>query len=189
MMWPRPSSIPENKNALSQPRHTEVLRGRLRRPAENMSMHEDALEKVQLRENTLTVDDYLKLRARVGWKKLSRTQAEKALKNSLLVVGAYLADQPIGMGRLVGDGSVICYVQDLVIPPQAQGYGVGSVILSHLMRYADSLREPGTELMLDLMCAKGRESFYEAHGFLSRPTEKLGPGMIMYLTDEGMSRE
>ena len=149
-----------------------------------MNTHEDALEIVELRENTITVDDYLKLRERVGWKKLSRTQAGKALENSLLVVGAYLADQPIGMGRLVGDGSVICYVQDLVIPPQAQGYGVGSVILSYLMKYAESLREPGTELMLDLMCAKGRESFYEAHGFISRPTDSLGPGMIMYLTDK-----
>ena len=35
-----------------------------------------------------------------------------------------------------------------------------------------------TEMMFDLMCAKGRERFYEAHGFLARPTEKLGPGMI-----------
>jgi hypothetical protein len=39
----------------------------------------------------------------------------------------------------------------------------------------------GTEMMLDLMCAKGREDFYRHHGFIARPTEKLGPGMIMYI--------
>ena len=70
------------------------------------------LDMIELIDNKLTVDEYLKLRALVGWKKLSREQAQKALDNSLLVVGAYLAGQPIGMGRLVGDGAVICYVQD-----------------------------------------------------------------------------
>jgi hypothetical protein len=37
--------------------------------------------------------------------------------------------------------------------------------------------------MLDLMCAKGREQFYEKMGFLARPTNQLGPGMILYLND------
>ena len=141
------------------------------------------LDMIELIDNKLTVEEYLKLRALVGWKKLSREQAQKALDNSLLVVGAYLAGQPIGMGRLVGDGAVICYVQDLVIPPQAQGYGIGSLVLSRLTQYVESLRLPGTEMMFDLMCAKGRERFYEAHGFLARPTEKLGPGMIQYMND------
>ena len=36
-------------------------------------------------------------------------------------------------------------------------------------------------LLLDLMCAKGREPFYEKHGFIARPTKDLGPGMIQYL--------
>jgi hypothetical protein len=31
------------------------------------------------------------------------------------------------------------------------------------------------------MCAKGRETFYEKHGFVARPTDALGPGMIQYL--------
>ena len=143
------------------------------------------LDMIELIDNKLTVDEYLKLRALVGWKKLSREQAQKALDNSLLVVGAYLAGQPIGMGRLVGDGAVICYVQDLVIPPQRKGMesdrrcSFKYLTLSTL----EDLRLPGTEMMFDLMCAKGRERFYEAHGFLARPTEKLGPGMIQYMND------
>jgi hypothetical protein len=36
-------------------------------------------------------------------------------------------------------------------------------------------------MMFGLMCAKGREQFYEKHGFIARPTSALGPGMIQYL--------
>ena len=136
---------------------------------------------VELRPNSITVDEYLKLRRLVGWKQLSREQAQKALDNSLYTLGAYVADQPIGMGRIVGDGAVICYVQDLIIPPQAQGIGVGSLILEALKEYVESLRLEGTEMMFDLMCAKGRESFYTRYGFIPRPTDTLGPGMIRYM--------
>lgn len=37
------------------------------------------LDMIELIDNKLTVDEYLKLRALVGWKKLSREQAQKAL--------------------------------------------------------------------------------------------------------------
>lgn len=53
------------------------------------------LDMIELIDNKLTVDEYLKLRALVGWKKLSREQAQKALDNSLLVVGAYLQDSQL----------------------------------------------------------------------------------------------
>lgn len=139
---------------------------------------------IELRPNTITVEEYLKLRRLVGWKTLSKEQARKALNNSLYTLGAYVADQPVGMGRIVGDGAVICYVQDLIIPPQAQGIGVGSMILEALKEYVESLRMEGTEMMLDLMCAKGREEFYVRHEFTARPTETLGPGMILYLNDK-----
>ena len=39
-------------------------------------------------------------------------------------------------------------------------------------------------MMLCLMCAKGREVFYEKHGFTARPTRQLGPGMIQYIRVE-----
>mgnify|MGYP002231201699 CR=1 FL=1 len=131
------------------------------------------LDMIELIDNKLTVDEYLKLRALVGWKKLSREQAQKALDNSLLVVGAYLAGQPIGMGRLVGDGAVICYVQDLVIPPQAQGYGIGSLVLSRLTQYVESLRLPGTEMMFDLMCAKGTRALLRSARLSGTPNRKV----------------
>lgn len=139
------------------------------------------MAELELRENTIDVDTYLKLRASVGWKKLTRKQAQAALDGSIYTLGLYVAGQPVGMGRLVGDGAVICYIQDLIVHPNAQGMGVGHMLMERLIAHVNSLTEEGTEMMLDLMCAKGREAFYSEYGFIARPTEALGPGMIQYL--------
>ncbi|MBO4996789.1 MAG: GNAT family N-acetyltransferase [Lachnospira sp.] len=140
---------------------------------------------MELRENELDVDTYLALRKSVGWKELSREQAQKALENSLYILVAYEGEIPVGMGRIVGDGAVICYVQDLLISPDYRRQGIGGRILEKLKQYVQVLRLPETELMFGLMCAKGRETFYESHGFIARPTKELGPGMIQYLREEG----
>lgn len=132
-------------------------------------------------ENQMTVVQYLTLRQQVQWKKLSKQQAKKALDNSLYVLCALEDGVPVGMGRLVGDGAVICYIQDLIVVPQGQAKGVGSQLMERLIAQVKKLGVPGTTMMLDLMCAKGRETFYEKHGFQARPTETLGPGMIQYL--------
>lgn len=138
---------------------------------------------ITFKENELDVDTYLALRESVNWKRLSMEQAKKALSNSLYIVCAYDGERPVGMGRIVGDGAVICYVQDLVIRPDAQHMGIGGQILTKLIEYVDALKLEDTEMMLALMCAKGREEFYKKHGFIARPTESLGPGMIQYLKD------
>ncbi|MBQ9984415.1 MAG: GNAT family N-acetyltransferase [Lachnospiraceae bacterium] len=135
---------------------------------------------ITIEKNCIDVQDYLAIRNSVGWIALKEEQAQKALIHSLYVIGAYENGQLVGMGRLVGDGAVICYVQDLIVSPEYQQKGVGAMILSHLVDYVKELRIDNTQMMLCLMCAKGREQFYEKHGFVARPTDSLGPGMIQY---------
>ena len=134
-----------------------------------------------LKDNELDTNTYLNLRKSVAWKPLTEEQAEKAIAGSLLTVVAYDDDMPVGMGRIVGDGAVICYIQDLIVIPDYQGTGVGQAIMESLIDYVKEIRLPDTQIMLDLMCATGREDFYKKYGFIARPTEKLGPGMIMYI--------
>lgn len=136
---------------------------------------------LKLHENELDIDTYLNLRAAVGWKKLDNEQAIMALKNSIYTLTATIDDKVVGMARMVGDGAVICYIQDLVVHPSYQKLGVGQELMEKLVGHAEEIKIQGTELMLCLMCAKGREGFYEKFGFIARPTENLGPGMIMYL--------
>ena len=132
-------------------------------------------------EDQLDIDTYLELREAVGFRPLSRDQARRALNNSLYILTAFQDGKAVGMGRIVGDGAVICYVQDLIIRPEVQGQGIGGTILQNLKDFVLRLGYPGTTMMLCLMCAKGREEFYKKYGFIARPTEDLGPGMITYL--------
>ncbi len=137
---------------------------------------------IELVENDISVEEYFYLRDKVNWKHLTDRQARLALSNCLFSVKAVDENGNIlGMGRIVGDGAVISYVQDLIVIPEAQGKGIGSLIIERLIAYVKSLCEGGSEMMLCLMCAKGREPFYIKHGFVARPTEGLGPGMIQYI--------
>lgn len=137
---------------------------------------------ISLVENDITIEEYKYLRSKVGWNMLSDKQSESALSNSIYNVKALDDDgNIIGMGRIVGDGAVICYIQDLIVIPEAQGKRVGSIIIDRLIEYVKSIKEDGTTMMLCLMCAKGREPFYEKHDFIARPTSDLGPGMIQYI--------
>lgn len=136
---------------------------------------------LEFRENEPDVRTYSALRKKAGWAQLSLNQEASALKNSLYRVCAYLDGVPVGMGRVVGDGAVVSYIQDLIVVPEAQGQRIGSRILNRLKDYVESITEPGTRMMLCLMCAKGREDFYLHNGFTARPTASLGPGMIAYI--------
>lgn len=139
---------------------------------------------IEIKENVLDLDTYLALRASVHWKLLTREQAQKALFNSLYTITALKRGKPVGMGRIVGDGAVICYIQDFVVKSECQGEGIGRRMMERLIQYAENLRMENSEMMLCLMCAKGRETFYEKFGFIPRPTESLGPGMIQYLKEK-----
>lgn len=136
---------------------------------------------IRIVEDYRDVDTYLYLREKVGWIKLTRQQASLAINNCQKVFTLFEDDKPIGMGRIVSDMAVISYIQDLIIIPEYQGKHLGSYLLNAMIEYVDSIKLEGSQMMLCLMCAKGREKFYERHGFIARPTDKLGPGMIQYL--------
>ncbi len=139
---------------------------------------------IELKENRLDVLTYLELRDSVNWKKITKEQAKTALSRSLFTVCAYKDGMPVGMGRIVGDGVIIDYIQDLVVRPEVQFCGVGRMLIQSLIGYVKKSKLPDSEIMLCLMCAKGKEKFYEKFDFIPRPTTDLGPGMIQYIRKE-----
>ena len=130
-------------------------------------------------------DDYIRLRKKVGFFDLTKEQAHKSLNNALKVFCAYDDERLVGMGRLIGDGALICYIQDVMVDPDYQGLGIGKRLVTMLIESAREMVSPGTQMYLGLMSVKGTEDFYEKMGFVRRPNETFGPGLTIVLKKEG----
>lgn len=60
----------------------------------------------------------------VGRVAIPLPQAEAALRTGLFRVTAFCEGKAVGMGRLVGDGSMYWYIQDMAVLPEYQGRGI-----------------------------------------------------------------
>lgn len=128
------------------------------------------------RENTLSYDDYYRLRESVAWLNFSREQTEKALNNSLYTVIAEDDGKVVGMGRMTGDGLYYLIV-DIVVQPDHQKKGIGSAIIDMMIDYVDRETPIGGRSSVQLTAEKGKETFYEKKGFKLIPHEHCGSGM------------
>jgi hypothetical protein len=50
--------------------------------------------------------------------------------------------------------------------------------MEHIMQHIEKSSLPGTTVTVGLMAAKGKDAFYEKLGFVARPSEIYGAGMI-----------
>ena len=105
------------------------------------------------------------MRNEVGFSKPPIEQTQKALANGLFSVVAQCNGKNAGMGRLVGDGIMYWYIQDVAVLPEYQGQGIGKAIVKRLMQYIEEHSIPGTYTTIGLMAAKNKDGFYEKLGF------------------------
>lgn len=92
-------------------------------------------------------------------------QADKAINNSLFNVVAKINGQIVGMGRLVGDGVMYWYLQEIIVLPEYQGKGIGKSIVIRLLEHIRETMQPGTQVSVGLTAVHGKEPFYEKLGF------------------------
>ena len=126
-----------------------------------------------------TAQEYTFLRNHVNWGEVSEFAAVHSLKNSLFSVCAEYNNEIIGMGRVVGDGYLYFYVQDIIVYEKYRGQGIATKIMGMIMEYITSKAEKGS--VIGLMSAKGVEKFYKKFGFFERPDEKFGAGMMKFI--------
>ena len=130
-------------------------------------------------EEKPTVSEYNNLRINAGWGLFPDNEAiEKGLNNSLYKLCARNDGKLIGFGRVIGDGSITFYIQDLIVLKKYQRSGIGTEIMEFLMSYIS--RVASERAVIGLLSAKGKEAFYEKFGFIHRPNEKYGNGMFMF---------
>ena len=126
-----------------------------------------------------SVEEFIALRHKVGWGETDFEMAENSLHHSLFHVVIRDKTKLIGMGRVVGDGSMYFYVQDVVVHPDCQKQGVGRILMDEIERYLFVAAKKGSTI--GLLSAKGKESFYSRYGYIERPSDSLGNGMCKFI--------
>lgn len=121
--------------------------------------------KVQLVDDALLAEDFIRLKLATGFINRPLNQVEDALKNGLFNVSAIYNGKVIGMGRLIGDGAMYWYLQDIIILPEYQRKGIGKSIVNRLIEHIENTAIPNTCIEVSLSAVKGKEAFYEKLGF------------------------
>ena len=135
------------------------------------------MNKIRIVENSPVAEDYLHLRESLSWNTYSLADTKIALSNNLYCVSIYYEYEIIGMGRIVGDGRVCFYIQDIMVKPTYQNHGIGTLILNHIIEFLKNIA--AKEAYIGLMSKKGKEEFYENFGFIKRPNDIMGNGMVL----------
>lgn len=136
------------------------------------------MDTITFQEGLLPIEDYLALRKAVGWRTRDTAAAGQGLQGSLYLVSAWRAGQVVGIARIVGDGSTVFYIQDVIVRPDCQGQGIGDGMMRHVLAYIEAHACLGA--VVGLMAAVGKEGFYERYGFQARPSERFGAGMTQF---------
>lgn len=118
---------------------------------------------VQVRAEVPVLADALDVYDAVGWSAYTQdpTLLERALAGSLRVVAARRDGELLGLARVVGDGAVIAYLQDVLVRPDAQGEGIGRRLVEEALAPFAAVRQQ--VLLTD--AEPGQRAFYEALGF------------------------
>lgn len=134
---------------------------------------------IKFLERTLTVDEYNNLTEAVGWGKRENFIVEEALNNTLFSICVYDDEKLIGYGRIIGDKTIFLYIHDIMVIPEYQGRNIGRGIMQELLKQIDRYKLVNPNIRTYLGASKDREGFYEKFGFVVRPNENLGAGMIL----------
>lgn len=126
---------------------------------------------------SFSISEFLEMVESVGWKTYSKSQVEKALKNTMYMVKATVDGKLAGIGRVVGDYSIVCVLTDICVKPEFQGHGIGLKITTELKRLIENNVTEGEKMQIELTPTAGNEAFYEKAGFKYNPDKITG----MYL--------
>ena len=115
--------------------------------------------------------DFIRLRVECGWGQIEASAAQEALSSSLIHITCYFKDELVGMGRVIGDGALNFYLQDIIVRPAFQGHCIGKTLVSMLLD--ETKKRAGKGATIGLMSARGKENFYSDFGFQVRPSGKI----------------
>ena len=128
-----------------------------------------------IKEEVPDPETFLALRLGAGMRARSKEGIEKGLGKELFSVVLRLEEnlEPVGMGRVVGDGGTIFVICDMAVLENWQRKGGGTMIMEALMEFI--LREAPPKSYVNLMA--DIDGFYERWGFV--PSLPRSRGMVL----------
>jgi GNAT superfamily N-acetyltransferase len=132
-----------------------------------------------LKNEIPSVADYIAIRLAAGLSRKSKEAARIGLARSLFGVVVYHDAEPIGIGRVIGDGGCFFEVTDIAVLPAHQKKGVGDLIMKAIMEYLHT-HAPKTAYV-SLMADHGTPHFYKRYGFSFAEMPKAS-GMFLRIT-------
>lgn len=126
-------------------------------------MEGTAINPYRLLRRVPTLAEYKRLCDSVGWNDfINFDVAEDSLKQSLFGVVVQYKDDIVGMGRVIGDGRIYFYIQDIAVMPEHQNKGIGHLIMKEI---TDFLKTSAPDkAFVGLFATEGKESFYNKFG-------------------------
>lgn len=119
-----------------------------------------------------SVQIYQALRVGSGLSAKSSEAAEKGLPNSLFALQVLYQGEPVGMGRVIGDGGTAFQVVDIAVLPAHQGKGLGKLIMREISAYlANSAPETG---YVSLIADGPAKALYAQFGFVETAPASVG---------------
>lgn len=132
------------------------------------------------KSNTITAEEFCKLREMVNFQSLSMEQAQRVLAHTTYLVALFYDNVCIGITRLLFDYGTDAYITDVIVHPHYQGNGIGRILLEDILSFIKE-NSMGTKVACSLYANIGKEEFYNKFGFSKLPNNKYGYGMILEL--------
>ena len=130
-------------------------------------------------EKKPSAKEYNTLTEAVGWGREPDDIIEEMFENTLYSVCAYDGENMIGYARIVGDGILFAYIQDVMVLPGYQGKHVGSCLMEYILGEISRRTVISPHIRTYLGASEGKEDFYRRFGFVTREEFGLGAGMIL----------
>lgn len=123
-------------------------------------------------EPEVDFDSVFRLYGAVNWLAYTSNpeKLKAALAGSSLVLTYKIEDKVVGTARCVSDGESICYIQDILIDPNHQRFGIGTLLVNQILAEYRDVRQ--VVLMTD--SEEKQLKFYEKLGFKEIKNELRG---------------
>lgn len=133
-------------------------------------------------KDTITAEEFCRLRESVGFQKLTKEQAKTILSNTSFIVNAVCEGKSVGIVRVLTDMLTDAYITDVIVSPDFQGRGLGRKLLDQVVSRLKEISVSNVKLACSLYANPGKEPFYEKLGFQKLPNDKYGYGMLFELS-------